>query len=120
MDIYCTCYTKAHDDVGEAWITIYKEKVAGGGYYQWMAKFPTELINDSTLIDAHNHEYFSTIIKNENILHIMNSGLHETSHITENLGNYINTPFEVSLKSNNPIYKAFAIIDKRLGEKDFR
>jgi hypothetical protein len=120
IDIYCTSYSKAHDDVGEAWITVDKEKIAGGGYCHWqVAEMPEELRNDSAITYAYNDEYFSPIIKNENILKIMNLGIHETSHITRNLGIYINTPFDILLKSNNPIYKAFAIVDKRLGKKRF-
>ena len=49
----------------------------------------------------------------------MDSGVQETSHITRNIGNYLNTPFEESLASNNPIYRAFALIDRRLGKRRF-
>jgi hypothetical protein len=49
----------------------------------------------------------------------MDSGVHETSHITLNLMNYLNTHFEEILSSNNPIYRAFGIIDRRLGRRRF-
>lgn len=49
----------------------------------------------------------------------MELGVHETSHITKVLGNYLNVPYKDSLDSNNPIYKAFALIDKRLGKRRF-
>ncbi|MNC61703.1 hypothetical protein D3C75_1116640 [compost metagenome] len=81
------------------------------------------LPDDITLHSLHHgyHEdFYKTNIKSENVERIMNLGLHETSHIIRNLRNYINTPFEEIVNSNNPIYKAFGLIDRRLGKRRFR
>ncbi|WP_340401572.1 hypothetical protein [Paenibacillus sp. FSL H8-0079] len=119
IDIHETRYREAHDGYGEAWITLDGKKIFGGGYYHW---YMNELPENITLLELHHgyHEdFYKTHIRNDDVKTIMNMGLHETSHITENLRNYINTPFSEIMSSNNPIYKAFGIIDRRLGRRRF-
>lgn len=50
----------------------------------------------------------------------MNSGLHDTGHLTLNLKKYPQLPFREIIASNNPVYKAFGIIDRRLGKRRFK
>jgi len=69
---------------------------------------------------GYHEDFYKTEIKCELVERIMNLGLHETRHITQNIRNYINTPFSEIINSNNPIYKAFGIIDRRLGKRRFK
>jgi hypothetical protein len=120
LDVHCTSYHDAADDYGEAWITLDGEKIFGGGYYHWyMEPIPRELLTELDIDYGIHGDFYRPHIKSKEVEEIMNLGIHETSHITRNIGNYLNTPFEESLASNNPIYKAFALIDRRLGKRRF-
>lgn len=120
IDIHCTCYHDAHDENGEVWITVDGKKVFGGGYYHWyLSPVPKELLSDFSIKHGIHQDFLKPKIESKEVENIMKLGIHETSHITKVLGNYLNTPFEDSLNSNNPIYKAFALIDKRLGKRKF-
>ena len=122
IDIHFTRYHHAHDGAGEIWITIDKEKIIGGGVYHWYTtKLPENISSKEDFDIEHgiHKDFFSLVIENEDVFLIMNSGIHNTYHFTENLENYINTNYDVCLKSNNPIFKAIALVDKRLGKRRF-
>ncbi|CAH1056301.1 SF0329 family protein [Paenibacillus pseudetheri] len=120
IDIHVTRYHDAHDGYGEVWITLDGKKIFGGGYYHW---YMNSLPIDTTSLNIQHGihlDFYKTHIMSEEVEKIMNSGLHKTSHITDNLKSYLSTPFTEMLSSNNPIYKAFGMIDKRLGKRRFR
>ena len=120
LDIHCTCYHDAHDDYGEVWITLDGKKIFGGGYYRWYIKeYSPEILSDFSIIHGFHKDFYNVNIESQTVEQVMKSGIHDTSHITRNLELYLNTSFEDCLKSNNPIYKAFSIIDKRLGKRKF-
>ncbi len=119
IDIHATRYHDAHDHHGEAWITLDGKKIFGGGYYHWYVNpLPVE-VSDFDVQHGFHDDFYKPQINSKKVEQIMKSGLHETSHITLNLMNYLNTPFEKIINSNNPIYKAFGIIDRRLGKRRF-
>lgn len=120
IDIHVTRYHEAHDGYGEAWVTLDGEKIFGGGYYHWYMNPLPEDISLHSLQHGYHEDFYRPNIQSDDVKRIMNTGLHETSHITRNLQNYLNTPFSEILTSNNPIYKAFGIIDKRLGKRRFK
>lgn len=120
IDIHLTRYHEAHDGYGEIWFTFDGKKIFGGGYYHWyVTEIPEELINTFEIQHDFHDDFYKTQIESKNVEQVMRMGIHETSHILVNLDNYINTPFVESLSSNNPIYKAFALIDRRLGRRRF-
>lgn len=120
IDVFCTSYHDAHDDYGEAWITVDGEKVFGGGYYHWyMNPIPHADSKDFRIAYGFHPDYYRAHIESEEVKENMDSGIQETSHITRNIGNYLNTPFEESLTANNPIFRAFAMMDRRLGKRRF-
>jgi hypothetical protein len=120
IDVHMTCYHEAHDDYGEAWITLDGKKIFGGGYYHlYVTPIPTDSLNDFSIQHAFHEDFYNVQIKSKKVEEIMKHGVHETSHITNNIWNYINTPYEEALSSNNPIYKAFSLIDRRLGKRRF-
>ena len=95
------------------------KKIFGGGYYHWYVNpLPIEIEQFEVQHGFHD-DFFNTHIESDKVETIMKSGLHETSHITLNLKKYLNIPFEEIIASNNPIYKAFGIIDRRLGKRRF-
>ncbi|ULO08515.1 hypothetical protein H1230_06825 [Paenibacillus sp. 19GGS1-52] len=121
IDFHLTCYHDAHDNYGEVWVTVDGEKIFGGGYYHWyVTPLLPELLSTFEIQHGFQGDFYKAKIENKNVEEIMNLGIHETSHITDNLFNYLNTPFEECINSNNPIYKAFSIIDRRLGKRRFK
>lgn len=120
IDIHETRYHEAHDGYGEVWITLDGKKIFGGGYYHWYMNPLPEDVTLQQLYNGYHEDFYKTNIEIEQIERVMKLGLHETSHITINLRNYLNTPFNEIVKSNNPIYKAFGIIDRRLGRRSFQ
>ena len=120
IDIDCTCYHDAHDDVGEVWITLDGNKIFGGGYYHWyVTPLPDKLIKELAIKHGFHKDFTNAQVHSTEVEEIMKLGVQETAHITNALGNYLNTPFEESLSSKNPIFKAFAFIDRRLGKRRF-
>jgi len=116
IDIHFTRYHSAPDEAGEVWIVVDKKKIAGGSDFNWhVSKF----MDDLSVKQRAYREFFLPIIEDQNVLKIMNLGMHYTSHIVGSLENYINTNYDLCLKANNPIYKAFAIVDRRLGKRRF-
>lgn len=119
IDIHETRYRKAHDGYGEVWITLDGEKIFGGGYYHWyMNTLPIEGASLAVEYGIHK-DFYKTHIESKQVEEVMRSGLHETSHITMNLRSYLSTPFQEIIESNNPIYKAFGLVDRRLGRRRF-
>ncbi|CUU48889.1 SF0329 family protein [Clostridium beijerinckii] len=122
IDIHCTCYHDAHDNYGEVWITLDGKKLFGGGHYYWYRIFQSsqEILSYDFALQHGGHQEFSKPkVESREVETLMRLGFNETGQITNSLENYINTPYEESLNSNNPIYKAFALVDKRLGKRRF-
>ncbi|NRD80846.1 hypothetical protein HPT25_26315 [Bacillus sp. BRMEA1] len=120
IDVHLTCYHDAHDDVGEVWITLDGKKIFDGGYYHWyVTPFPSKADKVFANSNTFYKEAFKVQIKSQKVEEIYKLGIHDTYHITHNLWNYMNIPYEEILTSNNPIYKAFSLIDKRLGKRRF-
>lgn len=112
IDVHLTCYHDAHDDVDEVWITLDGKKIFGGGYYHWyVTPFPSKSDSEIANSNAFYKESFNVQIKFKKVEELLKFGIHDTYHITDNLWNYINTLYEEALASNNPIYKAFSLID---------
>lgn len=120
IDIHVTRYREAHDGHGEIWITLDGKKIFGGGDYHWYrAPIPHELLHSFEIQHGFHEDFYRVNIESKQVEQIMRNGIHETSHILINLDNYIHTPFAESLASNNPIYRAFSLVDRRLGRRRF-
>lgn len=119
IDIHATRYHDAHDDQGEVWITVDGKKIFGGGYYHWYVNALPIEVDQFDIQHGFHGDFFISSITSKEVKTIMDSGLHETSHITLILKKYLNTPFDEIVTSNNPIYKAFGIVDRRLGKRRF-
>ncbi|WP_336881232.1 SF0329 family protein [Priestia koreensis] len=120
IDIHCTSYRNAHDEADEVWITLDGKKIFGGGFYHRLAApFPSK--SDKEVANSYEFykESFNRQIKSNKIEELLKLGIHDTYYITSNLWNYIHTPYDEAFASNNPIYKAFSLIDQRLGKRRF-
>ena len=115
IDICATRYRGSHDEVGEIWITIDKQKVLTAGYFYWYrrsSKYLDGLAEFPYLKDE--SEFIVPTCDNKTVQQIQNDGIHSDSHIIGSLKNYLKTSIEDSLKATNPIFMAFSLIDRRL------
>lgn len=118
LDFHVTRYHEAHDQEGEFWITIDKQTIFSGSYYQVLKTLST---NEELKEAYYSSPSQRSSVKIENITleKVVNMGIHDMEDFSKSLFNYLNTPFEESLVSNNPLFKAFALIDSRLGKRRF-
>jgi hypothetical protein len=119
IDVHTTRYRDSHDEVSEAWITVDKKKVCTAGYYRWMNEAPSEFdgTEDGWIATGTHADFTSAISSNPLVLRLQQLEIHHNSHLTGSLFNYLNTSVEASLISTNPFYKAFAIVDRRIGKR---
>jgi hypothetical protein len=117
IDVHCTRYRAAHDDEGEAWITVDKVKVSGGGYHHWFAEGAhCKTIDKHAAVGTHPGFYVAST-DSKDVIRLQASEIHMTEHITASLFNYLNTPFDKCLNSTNPVFRAFALVNRRLGKR---
>ena len=120
IDMYATSYRGSHDEVGEIWITVDKQKVLTAGYFYWYkhsSKYIDGLAEFPYLKDE--SEFILPTCDNKLVQKMQNEGIHSDSHVLGSLKNYLRTRFEDSLKATNPIFRAFSLIDRRLGKRRF-
>ena len=121
VDFHVTKYRDAQYEIGEFWITVDKEKVFGGGTYHFINKLTEDFqINGRKYFIDHNLEFTKVNIQDLDIINIMSCEIHDTTHFSGSLFNYLNTGIEESLKSKNPFFRAFALIDKRCGKRKLK
>lgn len=66
IDVHLTCYHDAHDDYGEAWITLDGKKIFGGGYYHWyVTPIPIEPLKEFSIHTMHFIKIFIMYILNQ-------------------------------------------------------
>jgi hypothetical protein len=121
VDVHCTHYRHATDNYGEAWITVDKQKVDGGGYFHWHGISPTRdmLIRQApALFDSHP-EYAKANSEDPDVWLMQHKGAFETYHIIGSLKVYLSTPYSECYGATNPIVRAFSLVDRRLGRRRF-
>ncbi|MBK6734091.1 MAG: hypothetical protein IPG61_08370 [bacterium] len=95
VDIYVTSYRGAHDDVGEAWITLDGEKVFGAGYYKKLnARYTHDEVAEQ---DVYDEEEFIRAVEE-----------------------YLTCNIDEALHSEDDLIRAFAMLDRRLGRRRLR
>ncbi len=110
IDVQMTGYHGAHDWVWEAFVTVNKKKVFGVGHYKWLTKS-----------EEVPYDWYDAIqITDQVALKNAKAWALDTAYIMLNLREYRNYSFEDLLTTNNPILKAFMIVDRRLGKRKFQ
>lgn len=93
IDVHVTSYRGAHDDVGEAWITLDGEKVLGAGYYRRL----------NAKLSGKNEE-----------------DIYDEEQVIRAIEEYLNCSIEDALHAENELVRAFAMLDRRLGRRRLR
>jgi len=122
VDFHVTGYRKAHDDVGEAWITVDGNKVFGAGFYKWWNAFGKLCASRDCLEpQSINNSGFATFSKlyRDTEQNLQNQGLYATDHLICALTDYLNMSLNDAIESKNHLTRAIAMLDRRLGKRRF-
>lgn len=110
IDVQMTWYHSAHDWVWEAYVTLNKKKIYWAWYYKWLMK------SEGVWYEGDDE----LMITDEEVLKNAKTWTLDTSYIMINLREYRNYAFEDLITTNNPILKAFMVVDRRLGKRKFQ
>lgn len=125
VEVWNTRYRKAHDQEGEAWITIDKKLVynmATGIYWEEVvqeAERVSGVKKDVSYSDTEEfHRFWDAFHKAEQT--VRQRGILTLEDANKALFEYLNMPMDNILSSDNIIIQAFGMLDKRLGKRRLR
>ena len=103
IDFHLTSYRKSHDGADKVWITIDGEKIFSCKHYphEWAE------IN-AYRVGLHGEQVKSLLDEIE---------IHSPRNFGEAMRVYLDLPIHEALESSNPLVKAFAIVDRRVGKR---
>jgi len=122
VEIWSTRYRRAHDDAGEAWITIDKVKVAAMGNCRWRialyenaGRLQEERGCSDYQDDAQNAGYHQALA--EARTQTQASGVFSDYDFRRSLFAFLNLSIDDALASEDPIIRTFAMLDRRFGKR---
>jgi hypothetical protein len=128
VEIWLTHYRRAHDQEGEAWITIDKKRIfyIGTGHFIETAVHEADRrsnlrYSDNTINPQHPeqfHRWWDAY--HEAREKLPKQGIMPTWEFEACLLDYLNTSIDDIINSDNPIIKALGMLDKRLGKRRLR
>ena len=111
IDIHQTRYRNAHDQEGEFWLTVDKERVFSSGSASYLSKLGTVVgemhADGSTWAEAYERAW--PIMES--------SGLMLLEAINKDLFSALNSSVEEMLEKQNPLIRGLAIVDSRFGKR---
>lgn len=122
VEIWNTRYRNSHDQEGEAWITIDKERVHSMGTLTHLTKFyehSRQLQEDRDCLDYRDREQIEgyRMAQNEVGLKLKQEGVIPLWEFNGALFEYLNMSLEQILISDQMIIRALGIFDKRFGKR---
>jgi hypothetical protein len=103
VDFYLTSYRKSHDGADKVWIIVDGEKVFSCNYYH---------------SERATAEAFYSGLRSEQIKSYLDDHeIHTPRDFGEAMRLYLDAPIADALLSPNPIIRAFAVIDRRIGKR---
>jgi|TARA_Y100000815_G_scaffold114790_1_gene103649 hypothetical protein len=122
VEVWVTRYRNAHDQEGEAWITIDGQRVHSMGSFTYMLRFyerSRELQKDRDCLDYWDPEkadgYYQAVEEVETQLRA--EGAIPRWEFNRALFDYLNMSLEQVLGSDQMIIRALGMFDKRLGKR---
>ncbi|MCL6613795.1 MAG: hypothetical protein K6U03_04120 [Firmicutes bacterium] len=111
-----------HEAETRFWITVDGEEVFSASRLRWLIEYGSlanQIREINKCTDFRSPEqregYYRAYDDAEKILR--KRGLIDDYEFGKSLKKYLSLPFDEALKSNNPVFKALAIIDGRLGKR---
>ena len=105
LDFHVTSYRESHDGADKVWITIDGEKIFSCKHYphEWAGA-------DAYYAGLRGEEIKSLLVKEE---------IHSPGNFGDAMRVYLDSPILEALESSDPLVKAFAIVDRRVGKRKF-
>lgn len=103
IDFHLTSYRASHDGADKVWITIDRKRVFSCKHY------PYEWAVNKAYYDGLDGAQLKEVLREKEI------------HGPKDFGNamraYLDMPIEKAIESEDPLIRAFAIVDRRLGKR---
>ncbi|HEX8491386.1 MAG TPA: hypothetical protein VF658_00965 [Pyrinomonadaceae bacterium] len=103
IDFHITSYRESHDGADKVWITVDGEKIFSCQHY------PHER--------AEAEAYWAGLSEEEVKSQLAQEEIHSPRNFGEAMRVYLDSPIHEALQSFDPLVKAFAIVDRRVGER---
>ena len=111
VDFYLTSYRRAHDDADTIWVTVDGERIFEVKYYAYQ-KAAAEYYADQKA-----EGFFSALPGNAIRGTLSDVEIFSPQDFGRALRSYLDLSIHDALASTNPLIKAFAIIDRRVGKR---
>ena len=119
IDFHVTSYRPSTHH-GEAWITVDGKRVFSAGYYKWENALEKEIVcTGEVRYPLYSPWFPSPPSFPRSAQNVSDRGIYETSFFLESLKEYLETPLKRALESTNPLIRAVAMLDRRLGRRRF-
>ena len=122
LEIFNTRYRKSHDQEGEGWITFDEKKIYNFASISYLIEFEKkayEIRQSTGNIDFrnpnHKEGYYAAYDKAN--FDTKEQGVFALWDFNKALFELQNTSIDKAIKSENPIIRAFAVVDKRFGKR---
>ncbi len=103
VDFHLTSYRKSHDGADKVWITVDGQRVLSCKHYRH------EWARLDAYYDGLRGEQIESLLQENEI--------HSPNDFGNAMRAFLDLPISDALKSGNPLIKAFAIIDRRVGRR---
>jgi hypothetical protein len=103
IDFHLTSYRESHDGADKVWVTVDGKRVFACKHYvseRWTAA-----------------AYFSGLLGNEINSAKAEVGIHAPQDFGSAMRAYLDMPVDEALQSPDPLVRAFAIVDRRVGKR---
>jgi hypothetical protein len=122
VEIWSTRYRNSHDQEGEAWITIDKERVHSMGSLTHLVAFyerSKQLQGDRDCLDYRDREKIKGYLEAQKEVEtqLRKEGVIPLWEFNDALFEYLNMSLEQILSSDQMIVRALGMFDKRLGKR---
>jgi len=122
LEVWSTRYRHAVHQYGESWITIDKKKIATMGTLRFEIacwKTAQQLREQRQCTDWRDPTQLSDYYGARNEAHqmVVDASIFASCDLNNSLFQYLNLSIDHALASENPIIKAFALLDKRCGKR---
>jgi hypothetical protein len=122
VEVFCTRYRHAHDGAGESWVTIDGKQIRKMGTLQYRLAKGTMALQLTKARDGldytnpdQNSGYRHAHAEAEQATH--DRGIFSAYEFNGALFDYLNLSIDDALASDNPIIRAFALLDRRFGKR---
>ena len=103
IDFHLTSYRKSHDGADKVWITVDDKKIFSCKHY------PFEF--------AEREAYWAGLHGEQNKAYILEKEIHNPKNFGDAMRQYMDLTIHQALQNADPLVRAFAIVDRRVGKR---